>query len=385
MTIFTTLGDSSAGRGLYIGLRLLLHRPARLLLSCSALSVAVVIMFVELGMFRAIVDSQANIPTLIEGDLVAISKHRVHLNKFNDFDHIRIHQIRALGEVRDVIPIYKEALGIRNPDTGRLKRIVVYAFPPESAPFRLGTAEVVQRLKITRSLLFDTKFRDIYGELALGDRLELGNQYFELRGYVELGPNLISDGNVIISESSMFSIWPRSEPSMAVIRLKPGVDLQRGFAAVHNSVGEYLTIMTPHELYTREVAYTTHVAPVGGIFAVGVVAGLIIGVMICYQVLFNEVTDHLAQYATLKAMGFSGGFLRSIVIEESVFLSLIGFCIGSIISYFLYQLIAGRAALLMHFHGSSVAAVAILSVLMCIAAGIIAGRKVQRSQPAELY
>ena len=49
--------------------------------------------------------------------------------------------------------------------------------------------------------------------------------------------------------------------------------------------------------------YWAEATPIGFIFNLGVSMGFIVGVVIVYQVLYKDVSDHLAEYATLKAMG----------------------------------------------------------------------------------
>jgi ABC-type antimicrobial peptide transport system permease subunit len=38
---------------------------------------------------------------------------------------------------------------------------------------------------------------------------------------------------------------------------------------------------------------------------IGVVMGFIVGMAICYQVLYADIGDRLGEFATLKAMGYS--------------------------------------------------------------------------------
>ena len=370
----------------HIGLLLLMHKPGRLVLSCCALSVAVIIMFVELGLFRGIVDSQSNLPTLIDGDLVVLSQRRVHLNKFNKFPIIRIHQLAALREVAQALPVYRSAEGLRNPQTGRLKRVFVYAFPIEEMPFDIAVPTNLRRLlNQPGTLLFDQSSRRIYGDLSVGDPVELGDRTYELIGFTRIGPNLVSDGNVVLSESTWLSTDRSRRPTMGVIRLAEGIELEEGRRAILDAIGGDLDVFTPQELRSREVAYTVQVAPIGLIFAVGMVAGLVIGVLICYQVLFNEINDHLTQFATLRAIGFPNGFLSRIVVEEALIVSLVGFGLGSAVSYWLYDFIAKESAMVMNFHLSSTLMIFGLSVLMCLTAGLIAARKCLETQPADLY
>ena len=65
-------------------------------------------------------------------------------------------------------------------------------------------------------------------------------------------------------------------------------------------------------------------------FGVGSVLGFVVGVVICYQILYMDVMDHLPQFATLKAIGYRDGFLRRVVLQEALILSLAGFLPGLI-------------------------------------------------------
>ena len=85
---------------IHIGMSMLLHDKKRLLLSTSGIAFAVVIMFMQLGFFNGINDSQANIANLINADLVVIHKKRTHLNKWNRFAPIHLQHGPRLGSSR---------------------------------------------------------------------------------------------------------------------------------------------------------------------------------------------------------------------------------------------------------------------------------------------
>jgi putative ABC transport system permease protein len=60
---------------------------------------------------------------------------------------------------------------------------------------------------------------------------------------------------------------------------------------------------------------------IGFIFTLGVGMGFIVGTVIVYQILYTDVSDHLAEYATLKAMGYKNIFLEFVVLQEAIILS----------------------------------------------------------------
>ncbi len=377
-----TLGDSRVP----LGMQLLAHKKGRLALSGSGIAVAVVIMFVELGFFHGVVESQAKVARLFNGDLVALHKNRTHLNKWNGFGRIRLAQLSAFDELREVIPIYKGTMGLRNPDNELLKRIVAYAFPPHAAPFRISRMdELGPRLSTRNTVLFDRASRKIFGRFQRGRSVELDGMHYRVAGLVTLGPNLVNDGTVLMSEGSWLKRHPTDTPVMAVLRVRDGLDVGDALRRIAARLPDDLQIMTPQALYQREVDYTVHVAPIGTIFGVGLVAGIIIGILVCHQVLFNEIADHLAQYATLKAMGFSERTLNGIVTEEALTLSLAGFAIGASLAYPIYWYVESETALVMALEPSSLALVFALTLAICVTAGLLAARRVARLDPAELF
>jgi hypothetical protein len=81
-----------------------------------------------------------------------------------------------------------------------------------------------------------------------------------------------------------------------------------------------------------ETGFWNTVSPIGFIFGMGVFMGFMVGSIIVYQILYTDVSDHLSEYATLKAIGYRDGFLFSIVFKESLLLSVLGYVPGLAIS-----------------------------------------------------
>ena len=85
---------------------------------------------------------------------------------------------------------YGTTLGIKE-----LKRIIVYAFPPDSNAFNFeGFDELSKRLKVQGTLLYDKNSRDIYGPMKLGEEVQLEGQPYTIVGHTYMGPNLVNDG-----------------------------------------------------------------------------------------------------------------------------------------------------------------------------------------------
>jgi putative ABC transport system permease protein len=143
-------------------------------------------------------------------------------------------------------------------------------------------------------------------------------------------------------------------------------------------------IMTIQGYIDFEKGYWQKSTAIGFIFTLGTVMGFIVGIVIVYQILYTDVSDHIAEYATLKAMGYGNLFLAQIVIQEAFVLSILGFIPGLGISFGLYNLTKNATLLPLYIWDKAIP-VMILTMVMCVISGAISLRKVQSADPAEIF
>ena len=172
---------------------------------------------------------------------------------------------------------------------------------------------------------------------------------------------------------------------MGLVRLNDNIDKASTIQAIKDKLDDDLLIMSPEQLANREIRYTVINAPIGAVFGIGLIVSLFIGTVICYQILYNEVTDNLPQYATLKAMGFGPNYLIQTIMEEAAVLSVIGFLPGLGLSFLIYDITADATRLIMEFSLLSIFSIFCLTFFMCLFAGYLAMKKVLKLDPAELY
>lgn len=119
----------------------------------------------------------------------------------------------------------------------------------------------------------------------------------------------------------------------------------------------------------------------GLIFAFGVIIGVIVGIVIAYQMLSEDVADHIREYATFKAMGFRQGFFVGIILEEAIILAAIGFWPGLAFSALFYQSLAYLANIPIFMTPERAAAVFIGTIIACSISGVLAMRKLSAAEP----
>ncbi len=107
--------------------------------------------------------------------------------------------------------------------------------------------------------------------------------------------------------------------------------------------------------------------------------------MICYQVLFSDISERLAEFATLKAIGYSDVRLFSIIVAQSVYLAMLGYLAGLVVGVLLFGVVHQATGLPMDLRIEDAAGILGLTVVMCVSSGCLAARRLASADPAELF
>jgi putative ABC transport system permease protein len=113
--------------------------------------------------------------------------------------------------------------------------------------------------------------------------------------------------------------------------------------------------------------------------------GLLVGGVVVYQVLYTDVSDHLKEYATLKAMGFSNTYILIIVIQEAFLLGVSAFIPATILSAAMYSFLTSAAGIRISMTSDKTLLVGSLTMGVCAASAAIAIRKLRDADPASVF
>ena len=170
-----------------------------------------------------------------------------------------------------------------------------------------------------------------------------------------------------------------------MIRLAPGADPRALRDRIAATLPNDVQVLTKPEYMAREVDYWSRSTPIGFVFAFGAIMGLIVGAIIVYQILFADISDHLAEYATLKAMGYTNRYLAAVVLVQALMLAVGGYLPGLGVCRVLYRITRSATKLPMQLTPERGALVLGLTIVMCTVSGLIAMRKLRGADPAEVF
>ena len=144
-------------------------------------------------------------------------------------------------------------------------------------------------------------------------------------------------------------------------------------------------VLSKPDFVAREKSYWDRATPIGYVFAFGAIMGFVVGAIIVYQILFADVSEHLNEYATLRAMGYGNGFVSGIVLQQATILGVLGFLPGLLLSEVLYARAAAATFMPLHVTWDRALLVFVMTLSMCAISALLAVRKVRRLDPAEVF
>lgn len=385
---------ASSWMALRLAWRQLRSEKARLASAIAGVLFACVLVFMQLGFRGALFESATNLIGAMRGDLFLM--HPLTLASFRPepLPRVRAQQALALPEVERAVPVYLAQAAFRNPENGTRRTVQLIGVDIAAGVLDFpGLAPLVGPLTRADSVAFDTRSRPEFGPIArlLAEGpldVEIGNRRMEVVGLIEIGPSFGADGNVVLSEVNFRRVVkerPVALVDLVAIRLRPGADLLAAQARLREVLPPDVMVLTQAELRAHERRYWEEATPIGFIFAFGSLMGLVVGMVIVYQILFSDIAGHLKEYATLKAMGYSGFYLARVVLGAALILAVAGFIPGLLVSYLLYDVVGSATFLPLRLDVAMGSSVFLMIFAMCATAGLLAVRKLRDANPADMF
>jgi putative ABC transport system permease protein len=381
--------------------RNLVGRGGKLLLASSGIGFAVFLMFMQIGFRNALFDNTVQLARLLKADFFLVSPARYNLPSEQRFDRLWLDRARAVQGVQRIVPVYIERSITQLRVVGNKSRSIRAV----GIPLEPGVVEPSQwqpllaMLSDGRTALLDRRTKPSYG-FARGDVKSLQQQQVELSGKqlriideVSIGTDFVHDGTLLFSDRAMAHYFPMRNPGgdplqlvdLGLVQLAEGADVGKVRRTLQSLTGNRLDVLSRSQIIAREIHFWATATPIGIIFTIGTLMGLVVGVIICYQILFTEINDHLAEFATLKAMGYRNQYFFGLILKQALYLTIFGFLPGLLATLGAFAILGEGTGLVMRMTAGRMALVFGLTLLMCLTSGLIALRKLIQTDPASLF
>jgi len=177
---------------------------------------------------------------------------------------------------------------------------------------------------------------------------------------------------------------PAENVTYVLVKLAPGADVQAVRRQLREKVTDNSEVLTKAEFHDRSLNHWLFATGAGVALIGGAILGLVVGTVIVAQTLYSSTKDHINEFATLRALGSSSGYIHRVILAQAALSAVLGYALGMIIAmtvvYMSEQtplpiiMTPGLAALLLG-----------LTVAMCAISALSAIGKVMRIDPAVVF
>jgi len=378
-----------------IGWLQLIHSKTRFIAAIAGVSFATLLVFMQLGILGALNNSVIAPYEFFEADILISAEDANTITDGSNVARARLFQSLSVPGVVDGAALYIGNMEFKLAD-GTSSTLQTFGIDTSKGDFL--SPNIGQQLRLLRdenTALIDTAIRgvapSVFEGLATGKpfSFEISDKTLTAVGVLELGGSFFTDGTLFVSDQTFLRFFGNRSsgaPNHILINVDDGISVDVVAARLRDALPASLVkVQTLAAATTADQTYQTTERPTGIIFGFGVLIGVIVGIVIVYQVLSTDVADHLHEYATFKAMGYGQSFFLGIVFEEAIVLAVFGFIPGLIVSLGLYIGMSAATGLPIEMDPQRIIMVFIGTLVACIISGAIATLRLVGADPADLF
>lgn len=410
-----------------LALRNVRHGGRKTFAAVAGVAFAITMVLLQLGFYHAVEITATHIYEQIDFDVVLLAATYDQFFAPGEFPKERLRQARSLESVASASPLYATfnlwrcppyppddpaaALDDDQPEPGPLRRwilgdrlprplkrreLLVLGISLDADPFqgsvRRAIEEARPRLREPRNVLLDELSNLDFGWPMVGrfDGWEMGRTSVRVVGGFPMLRGFAADGIALCNDANFARLCER--PSTEVVQFG-FLKLRNDRApAIEAACRELRAILPPDvvpfgrdEILRRESEHWVGQTATGKLFAFGVLIATIVASVVIYQVLSNDVRDHLAEYATLKAMGHSNAYLSRVVIEQAMIYAGAAYLVAVVLGFALYRATEALAGIPMRLTPGILGLTLLIASVIGLVSAVFTVEKVWRVDPAALF
>jgi putative ABC transport system permease protein len=365
--------------------KILLHDRVKFAVAAAGVSISVLLVLVQIGLYFGFMENASTLIDHSKADLWVAARGTDNFDFAGPIDermYYRVAQTPGVGRAERMILAFGQ---FKLPDGGTQGVQVVGL---DDGPSLLQPWNVVEgdvsHIKDTDGIVVDrTEFAKLRIE-AVGERREITGARSRVVGLTD-GIRSFTTSPFVFTNLDTARTYTNMAPSAltyVLVKAAPGVDPLALKASIEKI--PHVDAYTTPEISARTRAYWSERTGVGAGFFMTAVMGVIVGLVVVGQILYNGTLEHLKEYGTLKAMGAANGAIVKVILFQALISAAVGFIAGGAMA------VAARggmaaANLKVALSPELLVATALLTATMCGAAALLSILKVLRLDPAVVF
>ncbi len=372
---------------LTLAFRNLFHDRVRLAVTLIGILFSIVLVAVQLGLYLGARGMIIATIDRADGDLWVMA---YGTKNFEEAQPIRAREryieLSTPG-VENAIPLGTAFTDWRKP-TGGSTLIVVVGADPENGgltPWNMVEGDVTG-LGVRDAVIVDKTYLAELGIKQVGDTAQVGASRVRVTGLTEGIRSFTVTPFVFttLNRARQLIDMPADNITYVLTKLSPGADLEQVRADMKSRLSADVEVLTRAEFRERSLNHWLFATGAGVALIGGAVLGLIVGTVIVAQTLYSSTKDHLPEFATLRALGSSSGYINKVILMQAGLSALLGYVLGMAIAL-LIVFLSEHTALPIIMSPGLAALLLGLTLAMCAISALSAIGKVMRIDPAMVF
>lgn len=365
--------------------KILLHDRIKFAVAAAGVSISVMLVLVQIGLYLGFMQNASNLIDHAQADVWVTGEGSENFDFSSPIDDRAFYQVASTPGVARAERLLLAFGQFRLADGGT-QGVQVIGLDPGARLLRPWNvvAGDVRRLGQPGAIVTDVseapklkvgrvgERREIFGARAEVVALTCGIRSFTTSPFVWTD----------LDSARAYTLYPADRFNFVMVEAAPGVapaEVARRLDALPN-----LDAYTGPRMSARARHYWSSRTGVGAGFFTTAALGVVVGLVVVGQILYNGTLEHLREYGTLKAMGARNGAIVRVIVYQALISAVVGFALGGGLA------IAARGAMVaanltVLLTPTLVIGTAILTAVMCCAAALLSVVKVLRLDPASVF
>lgn len=370
-----------------LAFRNLFHDRLRLVATVIGIVFSIVLVMVQMGLYFGFGRMVTTMIDNASADLWVMPKGTKCFEDPSLLDARQRNRALSVPGVAEAIPVVIGFADWRTP-AGSSTPVFVVGSDLRSGglePWNLVEGRL-ESLSTPNSVAVDKTYFDRLGIKGLGARAEIRQQAVRVAAVTEGIRSFTTTPYVFmdVDRARSYTGVPSSKATYFLIKLDQGSDVGTVRSNLQSTLGPDVEVLKPSEFRERSRQFWLFGTGAGAALFAGAILGIIVGTVIVAQTLYSSTKDHINEFATLRAMGSSRGYIYKVIIWQAILNAVIGFSLAALVGAAVVRATAASALPIVITPELSVG-LFVLTVVMCIISAIAAIMKVTRIDPAQVF
>jgi len=365
----------------------LLHDRLRFAITVSGVAFAVMLVFVQVGLFLGLLRNASITIEKLNADLWITSHNVPNVDFAQPFSEVALQRVRGVPGVARADNLIVAFMNTSLP-SGAQESMVVYAledFDYWRLPWNVESGNPAD-LRRGRNFFLDRSAVGRFGPFEVGDYREVLGTRLKIIGVTREARSFTTTPIAFMDYDLAQTLNAdnlRGRTAYTLVNLAPGADLEAVRAEIRRRL-PHNDVHTSPEWAQMSRRYWVESTGLGLNMVLTIFLGCLVGVVVVAQTLYTATMEHLKEFGTVKAIGGSNAMIYRILGQQAVISALVGFALGGLLTLALRPAL-GAVDLNLIIPPSLAAIVFLGTVLLCLAASIISFRKVAGIDPALVF